>query len=244
MAFLLVLLPLLVLAYQAYQSLDQLSAQAADINHTTLADGRRSEAMVSVALEMERSYRQYCVLVDPILARLYQNQRKQYSQMLNAHAPILPNERYYQRLRDLLTQLAAITCQNSGPDSGASVLLESFSHSKAEMVQTTRAVVFSHGQQLQQAIAKRGQFFGWQALLLFLVSVLLVVPFTRMIIGPVKAVERMINRLREGRTLGSSAVFKGPRVLRSLAQRIIWLSKRLAGLESQRHEFCVIFRTN
>ncbi len=72
--------------------------------------------------------------------------------MLNAHAPILLNERYYQRLRDLLTQLAAITCQN-----------------------------------------------GLQALLLFLVSVLLVVLFTRMIIGPVKAVERMINHFGAGR---------------------------------------------
>lgn len=65
------------------------------------------------------------------------------------------------------------------------------------MVQATQAVVFSRGQQLQQAIAKRGQFFGWQVLLFFLVSVLLVVLFTRMIIGPVKAVERMINRLGE-----------------------------------------------
>ncbi len=72
---------------------------------------------------------------------------------------------------------------------------------------------------------------------MFLVSVLLVVLFTRMIIGPVKAVERMINRLGEGRALGSTASFKGPRELRSLAQRIIWLSERLAWLESQRHEF-------
>lgn len=123
-------------------------------------------------------------------------------------------------------------------------MLESFSRSNAEMVQATRAVVFSRGQQLQQAIAERGQFFGWQALLLFLVSVLLVVLFTRMIIGPVKAVERMINRLGEGRALGSTASFKGPRELRSLAQRIIWLSERLAWLESQRHEFCAIFRTS
>lgn len=66
---------------------------------------------------------------------------------------------------------------------------------------------------------------------------LLVVLFTRMIIGPVKAVERMINRPGEGRALGSTASFKGPRELRSLAQRIIWLSERLAWLESQRHEF-------
>lgn len=62
LAFLLVLLPLLVLAWQAYKSLDLLSEQAADINSTTLRDARRSEAMTNLALSMERSYRQYCVL--------------------------------------------------------------------------------------------------------------------------------------------------------------------------------------
>lgn len=237
MAFLLVLLPLLVLAYQAYQSLDHLSTQAADINRTTLADARRSEAMTSVALEMERSYRQYCVLDDATLAKLYQHQRKQYAQMLDTHAPILPDARYYQTLRELLTQLSDIQCKNSGPEQNASVLLEQFSLSNAEMVQATRDVIFSRGQQLQKDIAERGQFFGWQSLLLFLVSVLLVVLFTRMIIGPVKGIERMINRLGEGRPLGNTALFKGPRELRSLAQRIIWLSERLAWLESQRHEF-------
>ncbi|CNG46246.1 MULTISPECIES: HAMP domain-containing sensor histidine kinase [Yersinia pseudotuberculosis complex] len=237
MAFLLVLLPLLVLAYQAYQSLDHLSTQAADINRTTLADARRSEAMTSVALEMERSYRQYCVLDDATLATLYQHQRKQYTQMLVAHAPILPDARYYQTLQGLLNQLTDIKCKNSGPDKEASILLEQFSRSNAEMVQATRDVIFSRGQQLQKDIAERGQFFGWQSLLLFLVSVLLVVLFTRMIIGPVKGIERMINRLGEGRSLGNTALFKGPRELRSLAQRIIWLSERLAWLESQRHEF-------
>lgn len=237
MAFLLVLLPLLVLAYQAYQSLDHLSTQAADINRTTLADARRSEAMTSVALEMERSYRQYCVLDDATLATLYQHQRKQYTQMLVAHAPILPDARYYQTLQGLLNQLTDIKCKNSGPDKEASILLEQFSRSNAEMVQATRDVIFSRGQQLQKDIAERGQFFGWQSLLLFLVSVLLVVLFTRMIIGPVKGIERMINRLGEGRSLGNTALFKGPRELRSLAQRIIWLSERLVWLESQRHEF-------
>ncbi|VFT76718.1 sensor-like histidine kinase YfhK [Klebsiella aerogenes] len=49
------------------------------------------------------------------------------------------------------------------------------------MVQATRAVVYSRGQQLQQEIAERGQFFGWQALVLFLLSLALVLLFTRMI---------------------------------------------------------------
>ena len=58
------------------------------------------------------------------------------------------------------------------------------------MVQATRTVIFSRGQQLQQEIAERGQFFGWQALVLFLLSLALVLLFTRMIIGPVKGIEK------------------------------------------------------
>ena len=89
LAFLLILLPLLVLAWQAWQSLNALSDQAALVNRTTLIDARRSEAMTNAALEMERSYRQYCVLDDPTLAKVYQSQRKRYSEMLDAHAGVL-----------------------------------------------------------------------------------------------------------------------------------------------------------
>ncbi|EBQ2629649.1 two-component sensor histidine kinase, partial [Salmonella enterica] len=88
LAFLLILLPLLVLAWQAWQSLNALSDQAAVTNRSTLIDARRSEAMTNVALEMERSYRQYCVLDDPTLAKVYQSQRKRYSDMLDAHAGV------------------------------------------------------------------------------------------------------------------------------------------------------------
>ncbi len=104
------------------------------------------------------------------------------------------------------------------------------------MVQATRTVVYSRGQQLQQEIAERGQFFGWQALVLFLVSPAMVLLFTRMIIGPVKGIERMINRPGEGRSLGIPSPLP-VRELRSVGQRIIWLSERLAWLESQRHQF-------
>ncbi|HBU94370.1 MAG TPA: two component system sensor histidine kinase QseE/GlrK, partial [Leclercia adecarboxylata] len=237
MAFLLILLPLLVLAWQAWQSLNALSAQAALTNRTTLIDARRSEAMTNAALEMERSYRQYCVLDDQTLARVYQNQRKRYSEMLDAHAGVLPDDKLYQALRQDINALSQLQCLNSGPDALAALKLEAFANANAEMVQATRAVIFSRGQQLQQEIAERGQFFGWQALVLFLVSLGLVLLFTRMIIGPVKGIERMINRLGEGRSLGNTVVFTGPRELRSVGQRIIWLSERLAWLESQRHQF-------
>ena len=236
LAFLLILLPLLVLAWQAWQSLNALSDQAALVNRTTLIDARRSEAMTNAALEMERSYRQYCVLDDPTLAKVYQSQRKRYSEMLDAHAGVLPDDKLYQALRQDLNNLAQLQCNNSGPDAAAA-RLEAFASANTEMVQATRTVVFSRGQQLQREIAARGQYFGWQSLVLFLVSLVMVLLFTRMIIGPVKNIERMINRLGEGRSLGNSVSFSGPSELRSVGQRILWLSERLSWLESQRHQF-------
>ncbi|HHL0213285.1 TPA: two component system sensor histidine kinase QseE/GlrK [Escherichia coli] len=237
LAFLLILLPLLVLAWQAWQSLNALSDQAALVNRTTLIDARRSEAMTNAALEMERSYRQYCVLDDPTLAKVYQSQRKRYSEMLDAHAGVLPDDKLYQALRQDLHNLAQLQCNNSGPDAAAAARLEAFASANTEMVQATRTVVFSRGQQLQREIAERGQYFGWQSLVLFLVSLVMVLLFTRMIIGPVKNIERMINRLGEGRSLGNSVSFSGPSELRSVGQRILWLSERLSWLESQRHQF-------
>lgn len=237
MAFLLVLLPLLVLAWQAWESLSALSEQAADTNRNTLTDVRRSEAMARTALELERSYRQYCVLDDGVLARLFQTQRTRYGQMLDIHAEMLPQLGVWPPLRSALAQLNTIQCDNGNPVAAAASALESFSDNNARMVQATREAVFTRGLQLQREIADRGQYFGWQTLILFLLSLLMVLLFTRMIIGPVKAVERMINRLGEGRSLGQSVTFKGPREIRSLGQRILWLSERLAWLESQRHEF-------
>lgn len=163
LAFLLILLPLLVLAWQAWQSLNALSDQAALVNRTTLIDARRSEAMTNAALEMERSYRQYCVLDDPTLAKVYQSQRKRYSEMLDAHAGVLPDDKLYQALRQDLNNLAQLQCNNSGPDDAAAARLEAFASANTEMVQATRTVVFSRGQQLQREIAETWAIF-WLAI--------------------------------------------------------------------------------
>jgi len=237
MAFVLVLLPLLVLDWQAWESLSALSEQAADTNRNTFTDVRRSEAMARTAVELERSYRQYCVLDDASLSRLYQTQYTRYSQMLSSHSASLPELPAFQTLQATLPLLTPLKCDNGNPITPAAEALDRFSATNAQMVQDTREVVFSRGLQLQREIADRGQFYGWQALILFIISLALMTLFTGMIIGPVKRIERMINRLGEGRELGNSVIFRGPRELRSLGQRIVWLSERLAWLESQRHEF-------
>ena len=74
--------------------------------------------MINAALEMERSYRQYCVLDDPTLARVYQNQRQRYSQMLDAHAGVLPDEKLWQAPdRKFSLVITAIWCRRPGRSS-------------------------------------------------------------------------------------------------------------------------------
>jgi len=126
MAFFLVLVPLLVLAWQAWQSLNALSAQAEQTNRSTLTDARRSETMTNIAVEMERSYRQYCVLDDPRLSSVYQSQHERYAQMLEAHAPVIVDVNLLQRLNDSLVALSALQCRNNAPDSEALHELELF----------------------------------------------------------------------------------------------------------------------
>lgn len=237
MAFLLVLLPLLVLAWQAWHSLNVLSEQAARTNRTTLSDARRSEMMTAAALEMERSYRQFCVLNDATLAQVYQNQHQRYAALLQAQASVVVQPSVIDSLNLTLHKLSSINCKNNAPDTEAAALLDTFAHQNGQLAQATRGVVANRGIALQRQIAHRGQFFGWQALVLFLVSLGLVLLFTRMIIGPVKSLGNMIKRLGEGRHLDCDTPFTGPRELRFLGQRIIWLSDRLVWLEAQRHQF-------
>ncbi|MDE9566954.1 two-component sensor histidine kinase, partial [Xenorhabdus bovienii] len=150
MAFWLVLLPLLVLAYQAYQSLDQLSTHAAEINSSTLADARRSEAMSGVVFEMERSYRQYCVLGDARLEKLYQRQYRQYTSMLGNQITMLGNTEYTKKFNELLAGLTKISCNNGVPEPTSSKLLEEFSTTNNLLVQEIRKIIFSRGEQLQK----------------------------------------------------------------------------------------------
>lgn len=235
-AFMLVLLPLLWLAYQAYSGFNELSQKSNEINRNTAIYARRSEVMANVALELERSARQFCILNDQTFASLHLEQKKQFSQMLEAHKPVLSDPYFYNSLAEILSQLSNLRCDNGLPSLEYTKLLEELSNINTLLSQATREAIFAKGTDLQVAIANRGTSVGQQALFLCLLSFILVLLFTQMIIGPVAKIRSMINQIAEGRTLNETN-FKGPNELQNLAHRIIWLSERLNWLESQRHEF-------
>lgn len=233
----LVLLPLLILAWQAWDSFSGLSRQAAETNRNTFTDVRLSEIMARTALDAERSYRQYCVVNDATLSGLYRQQYQHYQRLLATFQQRLPNIDSARQIHQLLPLLSAVQCQQGNPPAVISDSLNDFAQLNGLLVQETRRSVTDRGLQLQHDIADQGAFFGWQALWLFLVSLVLMLLFTRMIIRPVKDLKQMIHRLGEGGEIDISAEFRGPDEIRSLGQRVVWLSERLSWLEAQRHEF-------
>ncbi len=141
--------------------------------------------MTNAALEMERSYRQYCVLTTLRLRRF-----------IKASASVTAK-------CSMPTQACCRTINSTSITSGFEQSGFNFSVTTAVLMLLPprvwkplpvpipkwcrpRAQWCSRGQQLQREIAERGQYFGWQSLVLFLVSLVMVLLFTRMIIGPVK----------------------------------------------------------
>lgn len=236
LAFLLVLLPLLILAGQAYKSLNGLSEQVLSINRVALSDTQRSEMLLNISLNMERTYQQLCVLDDGSLKDVYQNKYYQYVSLLEDHKQILSHD-LFEQLKQTAESIQKLQCNEGKPTNEVTQLLEKFSLLNTNVVQQTKESKFLQAKALQHSIAERGSFFGHLALLLFLLSLLLVLLFTRMIIGPVNRVKEMIDQLGDGGSLSENFSFKGPKEILVVAQRIIWLSQRLTVLESQRYEF-------
>ena len=236
-AFMLVIAPLIFLASRAYLSLDSLSTEAAHINQLTLNDAKRSENMTSLALSMERSYRQYCVLKDDSLNDLYQDQYGQYRDLLTNHSFALDNHALYEELTTLLGQLKEIQCINDQPIDEMAQSLQRFSAQNSKILQVTQDMVFSRSANLEQSIAKQGTLFQQMTIIVLVVSFLLVMYFTRRIIEPVNTVNEMITLLGEGKFIERVPAVKGPLELEKLVQRICWLSDRRAWLEAQRYQF-------
>lgn len=238
-AFLLVILPLLFLAIQAYRSLNHLSDEAVYINQTTLEDAQRAESMSTLAVDMERRYRQYCVLKEEPLETLYDDLHQQYAGLLNEHKQSvkIKNDELYLQQTNIVVSLGKLDCEADQPSPLALILLQRFSSVNSQILQSTQDVLLSRSKQLQESIVQQGTFFSQRALIVLALSLILVLVATYMIIKPVKVINGMITHLGGGNFIDNAPVVKGPLELKDLAQRIVWLSDRLAWLETQRSQF-------
>ncbi|RCV90030.1 sensor histidine kinase [Billgrantia montanilacus] len=237
LAFLVVMLPLGVLMFQAGQALSELSRLADVSARQAIEETRRARQLSSLALEMERSARQYAVVEQESLLDIYAERHGEFNELLAQQRRLLPNNSDVLALEEqmlLLSQLPELEPE------ALEVWLSLF----GPFAQHTDAMRQATNQHVDDRIemirfqAESVQSRLWlQTGALVSASLALMLLFAWLIIRPVRQLERRILGIGSGVEGTEVEEIKGPAELVQLGDRLDWLSTRLNDLEAQKQQF-------
>ncbi len=237
LAFLVVMLPLGVLMFQASQALSELSRLADVSARQAVEETRRARTLGALALEMERSARQYAVVEQESLLDIYAERLREYREQLAQQRELLPDDPDVEALEYLLGVLEGL------PD----LPLETFQHRLAvfplfvERTEAMRRATNQHIDARIETIRERAE--GVQARLwlqtgaLVSASLALMLLFSWLIIRPVRQLERRILGIGSGTRGKAVTPVQGPAELVQLDDRLDWLASRLDELEAEKQQF-------
>ncbi|MDN3524582.1 HAMP domain-containing sensor histidine kinase [Halomonas sabkhae] len=237
LAFLMVMLPLAVLMFQAGQALSELSRLADVSARQAVEETRRARTLGALALKMERAARQYAVVEEESLLEIYDQRLAEFRSLLASQRELLPDDPNVAALGDQLDELAEL------PD----LSLEAFEERLAAFppfAEKTEAMQAATNQRIDQRlddIRQRAEEvqtrLWWQTAALVSASLLLMLLFTRLIIRPIRQLERHILGIGSGDQQQARMSVQGPAELVRLDDRLDWLSSRLNELEEQKQQF-------
>ncbi|MCK2046920.1 two-component sensor histidine kinase [Chromohalobacter sp. TMW 2.2299] len=237
LAFVMVMLPIAVLMFQAGQALSELSSLADVSARQAVEQTRRARTLSNLALEMERSARQYAVLEQEGLLSIYTEKAQRYAELLDEHAPLLPDDSDIPRLREQVSELKALPDKPIDEVREQLAAFGDFSQRTDNVRQATNQLIDERIENIRErASTVRGQLW-MQTAALVSVSLGLMLIFTWLIIRPIRQLERRIFSLGSGMEPASPQHIQGPAELVSLGERLTWLSGRLTELEAQKQQF-------
>ncbi|WP_280568088.1 ATP-binding protein [Chromohalobacter sp. 296-RDG] len=237
LAFVMVMLPIAVLMFQAGQALSELSSLADVSARQAVEQTRRARTLSNLALEMERSARQYAVLEQEGLLSIYTEKAQRYAQLLDEHASLLPDDPDIPRLREQVSELKALPDQPIDEFREQLAAFDDFSQRTDNVRQATNQVIDERIENIRErASTVRGQLW-MQTAALVSVSLGLMLVFTWLITRPIRQLERRIFSLGGGMEPASPQHIQGPAELVRLGERLTWLSGRLTELEAQKQQF-------
>ncbi len=237
LAFLMVMLPLAVLMFQAGQALSELSRLADQSARQAVDETRRARTLGALALEMERSARQYAVVEEESLLDIFDERLAEYRRLLARQRQLLPDDPDVEALAGQLDRLAELP----------GLPLEEFKARLTDFlpfVEHTEAMRHATNQRIDErleAIRQRAETvqhrLWWQTAALVSASLILMLLFTRLIVRPVRQLERRILGIGSGGQDAPMTPVQGPAELVSLDERLDWLASRLEELEEQKQQF-------
>ncbi|PMR76071.1 sensor histidine kinase [Billgrantia endophytica] len=237
MAFLVVMLPLGILMFQAGQALSELSRLADVSARQAIEETRRARVLSSLALEMERSARQYAVIEQESLLDIYAERHAEFADLLAQQRRLLPNNPDVIALGEqllLLSQLPELNAEEL--EVWLSLFAPFAQHTEAMRRATNRHIDARIEMIREQAVAVQSRLW-LQTGALVSASLLLMLLFSWLIIRPVRQLERRILGIGSGVEDTEMEKIQGPAELVQLGERLTWLSSRLNELEAQKQQF-------
>lgn len=227
LGFMLVLLPLAVLVFQAFNAHRDLSAQAGLTAREAVSFTRRTRALAGLALDMERTSRQYQVVQNDALLELLQSQLQDFQQLL-AEPFVLFSPPEAQAVLEQLLQNPELTPE----------YMELLTQQTDQISLESQQIVDRQLSQLQQEVLRLQQQLAWQFLLLAGLSFLLVLFFTWRLMRPLGYLQRRIHAIANPSTRQKARhLHEGPSELVELNEQLNWLEQQLSEIEEQKQQF-------
>lgn len=237
LAFLVVMLPIAVLMFQAGQALSELSHLADISARQAVEQTRRARALSNLAIEMERSARQFAVIEQPGLMDIYADKAQEFAELLESQQRLLPDNRDIRALRDQIQTLIMFPTLSAEALRLRLDAFTSFSEHTDAMREATSRQIDKRIEAISVQAGEVQRRLWLQTAALVSASLALMLLFTWLIIRPIRQIERRILSLGSGREPASAQLIQGPAELVSLGERLDWLSARLVELEAQKQQF-------
>ncbi|EPC02782.1 hypothetical protein L861_23500 [Litchfieldella anticariensis FP35 = DSM 16096] len=237
LAFIVVMLPLGVLMFQAGQALSELTRLADVSARQAMEETRRARALSSLALEMERSARQYAVVEQEDLLDIYLERANEFGELLAQQRLLLPDDPNVLALSEQLEELKTLPELPLEEFRAQLPIFAAFSaHTDAMRVATNRQID-TRIDGIRERASEVQTRLWLQTAALVSASLALMLLFTWLIIRPIRQLEHRILSLGSAAKTTSQPLIQGPAELVSLGDRLDWLSSRLSELEAQKQQF-------
>lgn len=237
LAFVVVMLPIAVLMFQAGQALSQLSTLADQSAREAVEETRRARMLSTLALQMERSARQYAVIEEEGLRDIYDQKVRQFGELLQQHEPLMHQNPDFQSLDARFQQLQRLPQASMGDMSAFLARFSGFATESDAVRNATNDLVDRRIADIREQAESVKARLWMQTAALVSASLILMLFFTWLITRPIRQLERRIFGLGSGDGDHPPTRIQGPAELVQLGDRLTWLSNRLSELEAQKQQF-------
>lgn len=240
--FVLTALPLIVALVVGSVQVNHLTRQSVRTILQSAHATSASEFIADELVSMERNARQYAVLDDPSLLKLYQERYVQLLATLQQLEGInagSSNHDELQAIRKGTTSITRAIEQKPMKPGQVQAALGQFNQLRqyaADLRRTSDAAMDRELEALTARSANVQRALLWQSVLLGLFGLVLAAAFIAAILRPIRQINQTIARLGAER-FDEPVHVDGPRDLRGIGERLDWLRERLQQVEQQKNEF-------